>query len=74
MEVSVAPVRQVESASLTEEGKIKRIRGTAFSSRVSPALANRMISAIRGVFNDYTPDVWISSDHSGNKNSGPYVD
>lgn len=45
-------VRSV-SASLrrTDEGMVKRIRGVAFSAKVSPQSANRMVDAARGVLN-----------------------
>ena len=51
-----------------DEGKIKRIRGTAFTSKVSGVFSTRMIDACRGVFNNFLPDVWILSDNYKNKN------
>lgn len=45
---------------------IKRIRGTAVVSKVSIDFANKMISKLRGIFNDFIPDVWIYSDQVKN--------
>jgi len=50
-----------------DEGKIKRIRGTAFTSKVSGIFATRMIDSCRGVFNNFLPDVWILADNYKNK-------
>lgn len=54
---------QLNSIYIIEEGLVKRIRGVAFSTRVSPTIITRMIESSRGVFNDFLPDVHISSDH-----------
>lgn len=51
-----------------DEGKIKRIRGTAFTSKVSGVFSTRMIDASRGVFNNFLPDIWILADNYKNKN------
>ena len=53
----------VEPVSLTEEGKIKRVRGWVTSAKVSPQLTTRVVDKLREVFNDYIPDVWIHTDH-----------
>ncbi|OAY71107.1 putative RNA 3'-terminal phosphate cyclase-like protein [Ananas comosus] len=50
-----------------DEGMVKRIRGITFSTRVSPQIGNRMVYAVRGVFNKFIPDVHIFTDHK----SGP---
>lgn len=55
--------RKVEPLSLTEEGKIKRVRGWVTSAKVSPQLTTRVVDKVREVFNDYIPDVWIHTDH-----------
>lgn len=51
-----------------DEGKIKRIRGLAFTSRISSAMTTRMIDACRGMFNNFLPDVWIDVDNVKSKN------
>ncbi len=55
--VSTLPPVQLEDV-----GRIKRIRGIASTTRVSPQIANRMIEAGRGVLNQFIPDVFIYSD------------
>ena len=55
--------RKVEPFSLTEEGKVKRVRGWVTSAKVSPQLTTRVVDKVREVFNDYIPDVWIHTDH-----------
>ena len=55
--------RKLEAVNLTEEGKIKRVRGWVTSAKVSPQLTTRVVDKLREVFNDYIPDVWIHTDH-----------
>lgn len=50
--------------NLTDPGKIKRIRGTAYTMRVSPSVCNRMIETAKGVLLKLLPDVYIVSDHA----------
>eukprot|EP00933_Yihiella_yeosuensis_P080122 TRINITY_DN93538_c0_g1_i1.p1 TRINITY_DN93538_c0_g1~~TRINITY_DN93538_c0_g1_i1.p1 ORF type:complete len:381 (+),score=47.56 TRINITY_DN93538_c0_g1_i1:67-1209(+) len=57
-------VKKLEPVELLNEGKVKRVRGVAYTTRVSPQFAARMVDAARGVLNDFLPDVWIYSDHS----------
>ncbi|KAG0501146.1 hypothetical protein HPP92_001218 [Vanilla planifolia] len=53
-----------------DEGMVKRIRGVTFSTRVSPQFGNRMVSAARGVFNRFIPDVHIFTDHRSGQSGG----
>ncbi|BFZ61807.1 hypothetical protein YB2330_002883 [Saitoella coloradoensis] len=55
-------VRNVKTIHWLDPGRISRIRGIAASTRVSPAIANRMVEAARGVLNRYIPDVYIYTD------------
>ena len=55
---------------LTKCGKIKRIRGVAIATRVSPQIANRMVNKAKGLLLNYIPDVYIYTDHFRGKNSG----
>uniref|UniRef100_A0A8C1LBR9 RNA terminal phosphate cyclase-like 1 n=1 Tax=Cyprinus carpio TaxID=7962 RepID=A0A8C1LBR9_CYPCA len=58
------PVRRsMKPVHLTEPGKIKRIRGTAFSVRVSPQMANRIVDSARSILNKFIPDIYIYTDH-----------
>lgn len=47
---------------LEDPGRIKRIRGIASATRVSPQISNRLIEATRSVLNEFIPDVFIHSD------------
>ncbi|CAO2585121.1 RNA 3'-terminal phosphate cyclase-like protein [Lemmus lemmus] len=65
------PVRKVlKPVQLTDPGKIKRIRGMAYSVRVSPQMANRIVDSARSVLNKFIPDIYIYTDHMKGVNSG----
>lgn len=51
-------------------GMVKRIRGTAYALRMSPAIANRMVEKAKGVFLNFIPDVYINTDQCRGKSSG----
>ncbi|KAI3929157.1 hypothetical protein MKX01_006393 [Papaver californicum] len=53
-----------------DEGMVKRIRGTTFSTRVSSQFENSMIHAARGIFNRLLPDVHIFADHKAGDKAG----
>merc|ERR1712194_599600 len=63
-------VKNIQPVEILDEGKVKRVRGVAYTTRVSPQFAARMVDACRGVLNDFLPDVWIYSDHSKGPASG----
>eukprot|EP01029_Cantina_marsupialis_P020048 TRINITY_DN4672_c0_g1_i1.p1 TRINITY_DN4672_c0_g1~~TRINITY_DN4672_c0_g1_i1.p1 ORF type:complete len:363 (+),score=100.42 TRINITY_DN4672_c0_g1_i1:75-1163(+) len=56
-------VRELKPIQVVDPGLIKRIKGTAFCTRMSPETVNRIIKSARGVFNSFIPDVYINSDH-----------
>lgn len=56
-------VRALKPLQFTAVGKIKRIRGIAYSTRVSPQTANRVVDSARGMLNTLLPDVYIYTDH-----------
>jgi RNA 3'-terminal phosphate cyclase-like protein len=58
----------LNSLDWIDEGKIKRVRGTAFTSRIPGSVSTRMVDACRGVFNNFLPDVWIAVDNYKSKN------
>lgn len=65
------PVRkQLRPVQLLDSGMVKRIRGTAFALRVSPAIANRIVDKAKGVLLNFIPDVYISTDQCRGKQSG----
>lgn len=53
-----------------DEGMVKRIRGVAYTTRISPQMSNRMVDAARGVLNHFLPDVYIFTDHYSGQGSG----
>ncbi len=53
-----------------DQGKIKRIRGIAWATRVSPSVPNRMIESAKSLLLKFIPDVYIYSDHSTGAKSG----
>ncbi|XP_043917060.1 RNA 3'-terminal phosphate cyclase-like protein isoform X2 [Protopterus annectens] len=54
----------------TDPGKIKRIRGVAYSVRVSPQIGNRITDSARSILNKFLPDVYIYTDHMKGVSSG----
>ncbi|MBN3306707.1 RCL1 protein, partial [Amia calva] len=65
------PVRRcIKPVQLSDPGKIKRIRGIAYSVRVSPQIANRMIDSARSILNLFIPDIYIYTDHMKGVHSG----
>ncbi|KAL1766365.1 RNA 3' [Sigmodon hispidus] len=64
------PERKVlKPVQLTDPGKIKRIRGMAYSVRVSPQMANRIVDSARSILNKFIPDIYIYTDHMKGANS-----
>ncbi|MBN3325253.1 RCL1 protein, partial [Atractosteus spatula] len=65
------PVRRcIKPVQLTDPGKIKRIRGMAYSVRVSPQIANRIVDSARSILNKFIPDIYIYTDHMKGASSG----
>jgi RNA 3'-terminal phosphate cyclase-like protein len=57
-------VRLPRTIHLLDAGRIKRIRGVAYSTGVAGANNARLIEAARGVLNELMPDTYIFSDIS----------
>ncbi|KAJ3039872.1 rRNA-processing endoribonuclease [Rhizophlyctis rosea] len=55
-------IRTLKPCQFTTEGQIKRIRGIAYATRVSPSMANRVVDAARSLLTRYIPDVYIYTD------------
>lgn len=53
----------LEPVQMTEVGLVHRVRGIAYSARVSPQLANRSIVAARKLLRHVCKDVFIYADH-----------
>ncbi|XP_031842240.1 RNA terminal phosphate cyclase 1 [Nomia melanderi] len=62
--------RNLKTVQFQNSGMVKRIRGTACSIRVSPAIANRIVESAKGVLLKFLPDVYIHTDHSKGASSG----
>ena len=62
--------RQLKPVQVLEQGKIKRIRGTAWAVRVSPSVPNRVVESTKGVLLKFIPDVYIYTDHFTGSKSG----
>ncbi|GAX85703.1 hypothetical protein CEUSTIGMA_g13117.t1 [Chlamydomonas eustigma] len=56
--------------NLTDEGMVCRIRGVAYSMKVSPQNTNRMVDGARGVLNKLLSDVFIFTDAVSGSSSG----
>lgn len=69
--IFTCPIRRtLRPVQLLESGMVKRIRGTAYALRVSPAIANRMVESAKGVLLNFIPDVYITTDQRKGKESG----
>jgi RNA 3'-terminal phosphate cyclase-like protein len=55
-------VRSLSPVQFVEQGEIKRIRGIAYATRMSPQMANRVMDSAKGVLIRYIPDVYIYTD------------
>nr|CAG8555735.1 10190_t:CDS:2 [Entrophospora candida] len=63
-------VRALKPMQFINEGRIKRIRGIACCTRVSPQNANRMAESARSILNRYIPDIYIYTDVYKGEESG----
>ncbi|XWS73825.1 hypothetical protein CRYUN_Cryun02cG0162700 [Craigia yunnanensis] len=68
--LTVPTVQHLTATIWTDEGMVKRIRGEAFTTRVSVQLGNEMIYAAHGIFNRLLPDVYIASDYRKRSEAG----
>ncbi|KAI7363712.1 18S rRNA biogenesis protein [Hortaea werneckii] len=57
-------VRLPKTLHLMSAGRVKRIRGVAYSTGVAGANNARLIEAARGVLNEFCPDTYVYSDVS----------
>lgn len=51
-------------------GEVKRIRGVAYTARLSPDIGSRMIETAKSALTKYTGDVYVYGDHYKGKESG----
>ncbi|KAL8611450.1 hypothetical protein ACOMHN_014505 [Nucella lapillus] len=65
------PCRQkLRPLQFLQAGKVKRIRGIAWSVRVSPTTCHRMVEAAKATLTSLIPDVFITTDSCKGRNSG----
>lgn len=65
------PVRKnLKAIQFETPGMVKRIRGTVYACKVSPAMANRTVESAKGVMLKFLPDVYIYTDQNKGKMSG----
>jgi RNA 3'-terminal phosphate cyclase-like protein len=59
---SCPTVKSLKPFCQTTPGQIKKIRGIAYATRVSPQMSNRIVESARSLLTRYIPDVYIYSD------------
>jgi hypothetical protein len=57
--VKLPILKELKLLDWTDEGLVKRVRGVAFTLRLSPQTGNRLVDAARGVLNKFLPDVYV---------------
>ena len=70
VQVFCPSVKALKAIRFDEEGHIKRIRGIAYATRVSPQIANRLVESSRSILNRFIPDVYLYSDVYKGQDSG----
>eukprot|EP00613_Pedinella_sp_CCMP2098_P080106 CAMPEP_0171952898 /NCGR_PEP_ID=MMETSP0993-20121228/93684_1 /TAXON_ID=483369 /ORGANISM="non described non described, Strain CCMP2098" /LENGTH=388 /DNA_ID=CAMNT_0012598465 /DNA_START=111 /DNA_END=1278 /DNA_ORIENTATION=- len=70
VEFKCPSVRELKPVDWTDPGLVRRVRGVAYSTKVSPQVANRCVHAARGTLNNLLPDVYIFTDVYSGKTSG----
>ncbi|CDW99476.1 hypothetical protein, partial [Sporisorium scitamineum] len=63
-------VNRLTTLNFVAPGRVKKIRGIATSTRVSPQMANRLIDSARGVLGRYIPDLYLFADVYRGEDSG----
>jgi len=63
VELLLPIVRELLPINIVDGGLIKRVRGVAFCSRISPTILSRVVDSSREVLNHLLPDVHIETDH-----------
>ncbi|KRZ10178.1 putative RNA 3'-terminal phosphate cyclase-like protein [Trichinella zimbabwensis] len=55
--------RQLRPVQIENMGKVRKVRGVAYSCRISPALANRCIESAKASVKHFLNDVYFHTDH-----------
>eukprot|EP01041_Mallomonas_annulata_P001907 gene1907-3688_t len=70
IEFSCPTIRELKPINLVDMGLIKRVRGIAYCSRISPTILTRVVDSTRNVLNNLLPDVYIHTDHYNGVDGG----
>ncbi|KAJ3437338.1 RNA 3'-terminal phosphate cyclase-like protein [Anaeramoeba flamelloides] len=62
-------VKKLDPLILLKEGKCNKMRGIAFTTRISPQISNRMVKTTRTVMTNFLNDIHIYTDHYSGKQS-----
>ena len=60
-------ITQLSPFDWKDEGRIKRVRGVAFTSKINSSFTAQMIDKAREILNNFLPDVWIAVDNYRSK-------
>jgi len=63
-------VRELTPIQLIDEGDVKKIRGIAYSTRVTPQTSNRIVESGKKELKPFTSNVYIHTDHYKGKDGG----
>lgn len=63
-------IKHLSTINFTAPGRIKKIRGIATCTRVSPQIANRLIDSARSILGRYIPDLYLFADVYRGEDSG----
>eukprot|EP00003_Mantamonas_plastica_P000626 TRINITY_DN1049_c0_g1_i1.p1 TRINITY_DN1049_c0_g1~~TRINITY_DN1049_c0_g1_i1.p1 ORF type:complete len:379 (-),score=97.12 TRINITY_DN1049_c0_g1_i1:1157-2233(-) len=63
-------VTKLTPVDLNDFGRVKRIRGIAYATRVSPQMSNRVVDASRSILTKFLPDVYLYTDQYKGTESG----
>ncbi|OMJ83112.1 hypothetical protein SteCoe_16033 [Stentor coeruleus] len=61
--LKVTPIKNLNGVDLQDPGKIKKVRGVAFTSRLNVQMGNRASYSAKGHLHSFLPDIWIHTDH-----------
>ncbi|GAB1605437.1 RNA 3'-terminal phosphate cyclase-like protein [Argonauta hians] len=65
------PCRQkLRAVQYTDPGRVKKIRGIAWCTKVSPGTLNRMMESAKDVLSEFIRNIYIHSDHCKGKECG----
>ena len=70
VKLTIPTAKELTPILEVDGGSIRRIRGVAFTTRVSPMFAPRMVDAAKSLLLKYAQDVFIYTDHYKGKTGG----